>query len=118
MISATTCVEIILRRRSEMETADDGVHLLHARNILRLSHRVDDADMAARADYDETLILHIKAGRVLMDVLVGHDLPLQLRGRVVACIAAETVLNLANSTNVLGSTFSMLARLILPVVKA
>src|SRR4051794_32906473 len=46
------CVDIILRRRTQVKSADDGVHLKDARNFLRLPHRIYDADMAAGADND------------------------------------------------------------------
>ena len=51
--SADHLLEVIGRRGTEMEAADDGVHLLDARDLLRLPHRIDDADMAAGADDDE-----------------------------------------------------------------
>ena len=38
-----------------MEAAHDGVDLLHARDLLRLPDRIDDADMAAGADHDQAL---------------------------------------------------------------
>jgi len=87
-------VEIVLRRGAEMKTADDCVDLLDARDLLGLAHRVDDADMSAGADNDEAPVLHMEARRVLMDVLVWHDLALQLGGRLVARVATEAVLDL------------------------
>jgi hypothetical protein len=87
-------VEIVFRRGAEMKTADDCVDLLDARNLLGLAHRVDNADMSAGAEYDEAPVLHVKARRVLMDVLVWQDLALQLGGRVVARVATEAVLDL------------------------
>src|SRR5439155_1666114 len=53
--------EVILRRRPEMEAADDRVHLLDARDLLRLLDRIDDADMAAGRDHDEAEVAHVEA---------------------------------------------------------
>ena len=52
---ADDLLEVVRRRRPEMEAADDGVDLLDAGDFLRLPHRIDDADMAAGADHDEAL---------------------------------------------------------------
>ena len=46
-------LEVVGRRRPEMEAADDGVNLLDAGHLLRLPHRIDDADMAAGTDHDQ-----------------------------------------------------------------
>ena len=86
-------LEVVCRRRPEMEAADDRVHLLYAGHLLRLPHRIDDADVTAGADHDEPLAADVEAGRVLVHVLVGHDLSLQLRRRVMAGVAAEPVLD-------------------------
>ena len=86
-------MEIIIRRRAEVETTHDGVDFLHAGDFLRLSDRIDDADMTAGADHDQTAILHIEASRVLVDMLVGHDLALQLGSGEMAHVAAEAVLH-------------------------
>jgi hypothetical protein len=45
------------RRRPEMEAAHDGVDFIDARNFHRLPHRIDDPDMAARADDDQAFAL-------------------------------------------------------------
>src|SRR5262249_48192153 len=87
--------EVVLRRGAEMEAADDGVNLLHARDFLSLTHRIDDADVTARADHDETLVADIEAGRMLVNVLVGHGLSLQLGRGEGSGIAAESVLHLS-----------------------
>jgi|SRR6266508_912759 hypothetical protein len=76
-----------------METARDGVNFLHAGYLLRLPHRIDDADVTAGADNDQATILDIEAGRVLVHMLVGHDLSLQLGSCKMAHIAAETILH-------------------------
>src|SRR6266480_4775733 len=76
-----------------METAHDGVNFLHAGHLLRLPHRIDDADVTAGADNDQATILHIEAGRVLVHMLVGHDLSLQLGSYEMAHIAAKTILH-------------------------
>lgn len=52
-------MEIVVWRRAKVETAHDGVNFLRARNFLRLSHRVYDAHLTARADHDQTTILQI-----------------------------------------------------------
>ena len=48
-------LEVVGGRGPEMEAADDRVHLADARDLLRLPHRVDDADVPARRDDDEPL---------------------------------------------------------------
>jgi hypothetical protein len=83
--------QVVLRRRPEMETADDSVHLFDARDLLRLPHRVHDAHVPARADDDEPLVLHVEAVGLLVDVLVGHDLAVHRRRQVEAGIAAHAV---------------------------
>ncbi len=85
-------LEVVGGRGAEMEAAHDGVHLLDARDLLRLAHRVDDADMAAGADHDQPLVPDVEAGGVLVDMLVGHDLAFHLRRQVVAGVAAGAVL--------------------------
>ena len=62
--------EVIRRRRPEMETAHDRVHFFDAGHFLRLPHRVDDADMAARTDDDEPFVFQIEARRMFVDVFV------------------------------------------------
>jgi hypothetical protein len=78
-----------------VEAADDRVDLRHARNLLRLPYRIDDADVATGAEHDETLVLHVKAGRVFMYVFVWHYLAQQLSRRAVARVTAETIFHLS-----------------------
>ena len=107
---ADDLLEVIGRRRSEMEAADDGVNLLDARDFLGLLHRIDDADMAAGTDHDQTHIPDIEAGRMLVDVLVGNDLALHLRRQVVADIAAEPVLHAEFDPGLRQDAFAAAAR--------
>ena len=57
-------LEVVGLRRAQMEAADDGVHLLDAGHLLRLPHRVDDADMTAGTDDDQALASQVEAGGV------------------------------------------------------
>ena len=83
-------LQIGLVRRKEVEAADDRVHLAHARDLHRLSRRVDDAAMAARGNHDQAAVLQVEAGRVLAEMLVGDRLALcALVG--VGDVAAEAV---------------------------
>src|SRR5262245_34864314 len=90
---ADDLVEIILRRRSQMESAHQCVDLLHAGHCLCLPCRIDNADVTAGADHDEAAILHVEAGCVLVRVLVRDNLSLQLGRREMARIAAKPVLH-------------------------
>src|SRR5258708_11068246 len=84
--------EVIRRGRPEVEAAHDRVDLLDARYFHRLPDGIDDADVAARTDNDETLILQIEAGGVLMDVLIGHDLAFHFGRQIVARVATGALL--------------------------
>src|SRR5712671_4102252 len=86
--------EIIRRRRPQVKAAHDGMYLLNAGYFHRLAHGIHDTDVTAGADHDETLVLQIEAGCVLMDVLIGHDLALHLRRQIVAGVASGAVLEL------------------------
>src|SRR5262245_66136518 len=50
-------LDVIVGRCPEMETADQSVHLLHARHFLRLLRRIDDAYVANGAQHHEAAIL-------------------------------------------------------------
>src|SRR5438128_779501 len=50
---------------SEVEAADDRMHLVDAARLLRLPHGVDHARVTARRDDDEPAVLHVVRGRVL-----------------------------------------------------
>jgi len=63
------------------ESTDDGVDFLDAGDLLRLLHRIDDADMAAGADRHQPEIADVVAGRVFVDVFVGTILPSISAGR-------------------------------------
>ena len=58
-------LEVVGLRRAQMESADDGVHLLDAGHLLRLPHRVDDPDMTAGTDDDQALASQVEAGGVI-----------------------------------------------------
>src|SRR5262249_28571368 len=79
-----------------MEAAQERMQLLDAGDLLRLSNSVENAGVAARGDDDETAILHVKAGRVLVRMLIRDDLALQLCRRemgVLGGVAPETILD-------------------------
>ena len=80
---------LLSRRGTKMEAADDRMHLLHPRDLLRLPHRIDDADMTAGRDDDEPFAANVEASRVLVDVLIRYNFPLHLGRRVVAIVAAR-----------------------------
>ena len=116
LISSIT-LELRIGRRAEMETADQRVNLLHAGDLLRLFRRIHDPDMTAGADDDEPAVLHVKAGRMLVQMLVVDDLADLLGRRVMAALQPRPSF-MANSTRAPPVTFSTVVRLILPVVKA
>src|SRR5260370_42589551 len=66
--------QILVRRRSQVETADQRIDFLDTGDLLRVSERIDDAGMPAGADYDEAAIAQPEAGGVLMPMLVGPRL--------------------------------------------
>src|SRR5689334_4080113 len=84
--------EIISRCGPKMETAHDGMNLLHARYLHRLPDRIHDADMTAGGNDDKALVLQVEAGRMLVNVLVGYDLAFHLGRQVMARIAPGAVL--------------------------
>src|SRR3954468_5356125 len=84
-------LEVVGRRRPEMKPADYRVNFLDTRNLLRLPHRIDDADVPAGADHHQSLAADVEASCVLMHVLVRYHLPLQLRRGVVAVVAARAL---------------------------
>src|SRR3984957_16529149 len=86
--------QIIRRRRPEVETAHDRVNFRNTRYFHRLPHGIDDADMAAGADDDQTLVLQIEARRVLVNMLIRHDLAFHFRGQIMARIASGAILQL------------------------
>ncbi len=86
-------LDVILRRRTEMEAADQRVDLLHAGNFLRLPRRIDDADMAAGADHHKALVLDVEDGGVFVNVFVRHDLALQFGRCVMRGVAAKAILD-------------------------
>src|SRR5262245_30908441 len=86
-------LEVVGRCRTKMEAADDRMHLLDAGHFLRLPRRVHDPDMAAGADNHQPAVLHVETGGVLVQMLVRHDLALQLGRRVMAGVAAEPILH-------------------------
>src|SRR5579885_2703651 len=65
-------VNVVVRRRRQMKSADHGVHLVDSRDRLCLLERVENASMAARCEHDQSSVLHIEAGRDLMPELVGN----------------------------------------------
>src|ERR1043166_2274843 len=75
-------LEVVGRRRTEMESPDDRMNFLDTRHLLRLSHRIDDADVAAGRDHNEAFAADVEAGGVLVDGLVRPDFSLQLSRRV------------------------------------
>jgi hypothetical protein len=60
--------EVIHRCGTKVEAAHDSVNLLDTRYFHRLAHGIHDANVAAGADDNETIILQVKTGRVLMNV--------------------------------------------------
>src|SRR5450631_3035854 len=68
------------------------MYLLDTRYLHRLPDRIDDADVATRADDDETFVFKIEASRVLMDVLIGHNLAFHFGGQVMTRVASGAVL--------------------------
>src|ERR1700682_5107243 len=86
--------EVIRGSGAEVKAAHDGVDLLDTGYFHRLAHRVDDADVAARTDDDKTPVLQIEARRVLMDMLIRHDLAFHFSRQIMACVASGAVLEL------------------------
>ena len=86
-------LEILGRRGSEMEAADDRMHFLDSGDLLCLPHGIDNADMTTGAGHHQALAPDIEAGRVLMHVLVWHHFSLQLGRGVVTVFAARAFLS-------------------------
>src|SRR6478752_140130 len=66
--------------------------------------------MAAGTDHDQTHIPDIKAGRMLVNVLVRNNLALHLRRQVVTDIAAEPVLHAEFDPGLRQDAFAAAAR--------
>ena len=66
-------IDIILRRRAEMKSAEDRVQFADPRHRHGSLYRVDQPDMAARRDHDEPASLDDVAGCVFVRMLVGDE---------------------------------------------
>src|SRR5262249_46288802 len=64
---------VVAKRRHDMKTADDGVHLVDPGHLLSLLDGVDHAAMATRCQDDQTLAL---------DKIVGCDLMIEIIGDI------------------------------------
>ncbi len=85
-------LEVVGWCRAEVEATDDGVNLLNAGYFLRLPDGIDDADVSAGTDDDETFPTNIETGGVLVHMLIGHDFALQFRCGVMAIVASGSIL--------------------------
>lgn len=74
----------IVKRRNDMETTDNCVHLFHSGHGLRLSDGVDHTAMAARCENDQTLALDDEVGADLVLEIVRMKAPVFFAGGILS----------------------------------
>jgi hypothetical protein len=83
-----------------MEAAQHCMYLLDTGDRLGLPDRIDDAGMSARTDDHQSLVFQIEAGRMFVDVLIGHRLADHLGRQITDCITTCSVLEAKLDTTV------------------
>src|ERR1700677_2148553 len=63
----------VVERRNDVETADDGMNLLHPGDRLRLPDGIDNAAVAAGRQHDKALALDEEIGADLVLKIVGDE---------------------------------------------
>ena len=114
--------QVVIRRRGQVEPADECINLVDGGDLLGAKQGVDDAGMAVGTDHYQPAITQPEAGGMLVPVLIGLPLSGKFLGgemmvRIGIGIAAQAV-RTPYATQVFGNTCSMLLRGTTPEVKA
>src|SRR6516164_285613 len=63
--------QIVVRRRREVEAAQQRIDLLDSADLLGPPQRIDDAAMSARTNHHQPAVTEAEAGSMLVPMLVG-----------------------------------------------